>query len=39
MIPYNIEIFSLPLGLEDPWFVEDMKFVDGKFLGHVLGQA
>jgi hypothetical protein len=27
MIPYNIEIFSLALGLESPWFIEDMKFV------------
>jgi hypothetical protein len=27
MIPYNIEIFSAALGLEAPWFIEDVKFV------------
>jgi transposase len=27
MTPYNIEIFSLALGLESPWFIEDIKFV------------
>jgi hypothetical protein len=27
MIPYNIEIFSAALGLESPWFIEDIKWL------------